>query len=62
MGFDNYSFGETFDMSFSTVNAPLEKMSEFAAENLISAIKNEEHLNVYKGKVELVDRNSIKEI
>lgn len=62
IGFDNYTFGEVFDMSFASIKAPLEEMSEFAAENLIKSINNEEYLKVFKGQVELIERDSIKDL
>lgn len=62
IGFDNYYFGDSFDMSFSSIKAPLEEMSEFAIENLIKSINKDDYLNIFKGEVELILRESIKDL
>ena len=62
IGFDNYFFGDSFDMSFSSIKAPLEEMSEFAIENLIKSINKEDFINIFKGEVELILRESIKDL
>lgn len=62
IGFDNYNLGTGLDLNFSSINAPLEEMSEFAAENLIKSINNEEYENIFKGKVQLIERDSVKKI
>ena len=49
-------------MSFSSIKAPLEEMSEFAIENLIKSINKEDFINIFKGEVELILRESIKDL
>ncbi len=62
IGFDNYTFGDSFDMNFSSINAPLEDMSEFAIENLIKSINGEDYQTEYKGLINLVIRDSVKNL
>lgn len=62
IGYDNYSFGDIFDMGFTSLKAPLEKMSDFATDNLIKFIKNEEHEKAFKGKVEIIERDSVRDL
>lgn len=60
VGFDNYPISESFDTRISSIKAPLEEMAEFAVENLIRNINNEDYVNHFIGKVELVEKNSVR--
>lgn len=62
IGFDNYTFGDSFDMNFASINAPLEDMSEFAIENLIKSINGEDYKTEYKGLISLIIRDSVKNL
>lgn len=62
IGFDNYNFASSLDLNFSSINAPLEDMSEFAIENLIKSINNEEFHNFFIGEIQIIERDSVKKI
>lgn len=62
IGYDNYQYAESFDLHFSSVKIPLDKMARFSIKNLIKSINGEKHDGRYIGDVEIVERESVKEI
>lgn len=62
VGYDNTYMAQYSSPPLSSVNVPIDDISQFAVENLIKLINQEEYVKEYKFETQLILRNSVKNL